>query len=419
MEVSEVRSCRVCGNSDLLPILSLGVQALSGRFPSRDEPDPPGAPLLLVRCNDNRNPGACGLLQLQHSVVPDELYLRNYGYRSGMNLTMKLHLKGIVQRAQEMVDLHADDAVLDIGSNDATLLKSYEMPGLQRIGIDPTGQQFLEHYGRDIQLVSDYFNASNYCSASPNKRAKVITSIAMFYDLESPMSFVRDIKQILHPDGIWVLEQSYMPTMLEMNSFDTVCHEHLEYYALKQLQWMLKRNGLRMLDVEFNSINGGSFRISVCHNDAALRSSQQRIDLAVSNEENLRLDSERPYREFSKRVFSIRDQLHGFLTAEKARGKSIYVYGASTKGNVTLQFCGIDHSVITAAADRNSEKWGRRTPATDIPIISEEEAREAKPDYFLVLPWHFREEFVGREREYLASGGKFIFPLPEMQIVNG
>ena len=418
MKINKIEKCRICGNPDLIPILNLGVQALSGRFPSEDEPNPPKAPLELVKCNDTKSSNACGLLQLKHSVSPEEMYFHNYGYRSGINQTMRLHLKGIVQRVQEIVDLQAGDVVLDIGSNDATLLKYYKTPGLRRIGIDPTGEQFLEYYTEDIKLISDFFNLSNYFSASPDKQAKGITSIAMFYDLPAPMSFVEDIKKVLHPDGIWVLEQSYMPTMLEMNSFDTVCHEHLEYYSLMQIDWMLRKNDLRIFDVEFNDINGGSFRIYVCHNDSSFKSNQKKNNRVFSNEENLKLDSELPYKEFNERVFRIKDDLYNFLTTEKAKGNSIYIYGASTKGNVLLQFCNIDHTLITAAADRNPEKWGRRTPITNIPIISEEEARKAKPDYFLVLPWHFRQEFIEREADFLASGGKFIFPLPKLEIIG-
>jgi hypothetical protein len=239
----------------------------------------------------------------------------------------------------------------------------------------------------------------------------------MFYDLESPMDFVEDVKKILHPDGIWVFEQSYMPTMLKMNSFDTICQEHLEYYSLKQIEWMLRRNDMRIFDVELNDINGGSFRVYACHNNAVYKSNQEKIDKVLSKEEELKLDSEQPYKEFKERVFHIREELHNFLTTEKSKGKSIYVYGASTKGNVLLQFCNIDSTLITAAADRNPDKWGRRTPITNIPIISEEEARKANPDYFLVLPWHFRQEFIEREADFLASGGKFIFPLPKEGIV--
>jgi NDP-4-keto-2,6-dideoxyhexose 3-C-methyltransferase len=417
VKIKAVEQCRICGNSDLILIMQLGVQALSGRFPSQSESDPPRAPLELVRCDNSRNSNFCGLLQLKHTVPPEEMYSYSYGYRSGINQTMRTHLKGIVQRIQEIVDLNPGDVVLDIGSNDATLLKCYEMKGLKKIGIDPTGEQFSEYYTDDIELVSDYFTSSNYLSVSPHRKAKVITSIAMFYDLETPMRFVEDVKQILDPDGIWVFEQSYMPTMLKLNSFDTVCHEHLEYYALKQIDWMLKKNHLRIFDVELNDINGGSFRVYSCHSKSAIKSNQERIESALHSEEKSGLDSQSAYWEFKERVFRIKDELYSFLSAEKAKGRSIYIYGASTKGNVLLQFCNIDSNLITAAADRNPEKWGRRTPATHIPIISEEEARKAKPDYFLVLPWHFRREFIEREKAFLSAGGRFIFPLPEIEII--
>ena len=418
MMIKEIKKCRICGNPDLLLILDLGTQPLSGRFPSEHEPEPPKAPLELVKCNTASNSNACGLLQLKHTVSPEEMYLHTYGYRSGINQTMREHLGNIVRSVQEIVDIKKDDVVVDIGSNDATLLKCYNLSGLRRIGIDPTGKQFLEYYPDDIELVSDFFNSENYSSVSPGQKAKVITSISMFYDLEDPMSFVKDIKEILHPDGIWVMEQSYMPTMLEMNSFDTICHEHLEYYTLKQIDWMMKNNALRILDVEFNDINGGSFRIYVGHENSKLKSNQQKIQDVFRNEEKLKLDAEQPYEEFVNRIFDLKDQLYEFLSDEKEDGKSIYIYGASTKGNTLLQFYNINDSLITAAADRNPEKWGCRKPYTNIPIISEDDARAAKPDYFLVLPWHFRDEFIKREQNYLANGGKMIFPLPHSEVFS-
>lgn len=418
MKIKEIEKCRICGNPDLIPILDLGVQALSGRFPSEGETDPPKAPLELVKCNNTQSFNACGLLQLKHSVPPEQMYLHNYGYRSGVNQTMRMHLKGIVERVREIVKIHKGDVILDIGSNDGTLLRYYETAGLRKIGIDLAGEQFLQYYTEGIELISDYFNSSNYYSVCPKTQAKVITSIAMFYDLETPMNFVKDIKKILHQDGIWVLEQGYMPKMLEKNLFDTICHEHLEYYSLNQIDWMVKSNDLRIFDVEFNSINGGSFRLYVSHKNCAFKSNHRKINQVFSNEEKLKLNFERPYKKFRKRIFRIKDKLYSFLMTEKRKGKSIYIYGASTKGNVLLQFCNIDHTLITAAADRNPEKWGRRTPGTNIPIISEEEARKAKPDYFLVLPWHFREEFIKRETRFLASGGKLIFPLPEIEVIG-
>lgn len=418
MEIKEIKKCRICGNTKLMPILDLGEQALTGRFPSEGEPQPPKAPMELVKCDNTSDSGSCGLLQLKHSVSPEEMYMHTYGYRSGINQTMRDHLKGIVNSVQQIIILNKGDVVLDIGSNDGTLLKFYEASGIKKIGIDPTGSQFLEYYPEDIVLVCDFFNASNYLSVFPDEKAKVVTSISMFYDLEDPMNFAKQVKEILAPNGIWVLEQSYMPLMLEMNSFDTVCHEHLEYYTLKQIEWIMTNSELRVLNVDFNDINGGSFRIYVCHRDSDLKSNEDNLNRIQLKEKNLNLDTIQPYKEFQERVFKIKSELFKYIENQKIKGKSIYIYGASTKGNTLLQFCNIDNTLITAAADRNPEKVGRRTPITNISIISEEEARKAKPDYFLVLPWHFHKEFIEREAEYLATGGKFIFPLPEIKIVD-
>ncbi len=314
--------------------------------------------------------------------------------------------------------LQKNDIVLDIGSNDGTLLKSYSQQDIRKIGIDPGGDQYRRYYPEDIRLVSDFFTASGFNSVFPGEKAKIITSISMFYDLEVPLEFVKNIRQILHKDGIWILEQSYLPTMLAMNSFDTICHEHLEYYTFGQIEWMLKRNQLKPVDIEFNSINGGSFKIYVAHENSVHSSYSDAIKTTIASEKSLKLDTEKPYIDFCERVEKIRNDLKTFLKTEKEKGKKIFVYGASTKGNVLLQYFNIDSSLITAAADRNPEKWGCRTPGTNIPIISEEDARKAKPDYFLVLPWHFKQEFIEREADFLKGGGKFIFPLPETEIIG-
>jgi NDP-4-keto-2,6-dideoxyhexose 3-C-methyltransferase len=417
MQISDIKKCRICGNDQFITVIDLGEQVLSGRFPKAEDPDPPRAPLVLVRCDNSKNPDACGLVQLKHSVPPLEMYTCEYGYRSGINKTMSDHLADVTGKVQKIVRLEKNDIVLDIGSNDGTLLKSYSREDIRRIGIDPGGEQYRKYYPDTIRLVSDFFTAANFRSIFPRGKAKIITSIAMFYDLENPMEFVDNIRQILHKDGVWVLEQSYLPAMLEMNSFDTICHEHLEYYAFNQINWMLRRNNLKAIDIEINNTNGGSFKLCVTHADSALQPNRVALDTVIKTEHDLKLETQRPYRDFCTRVEKIRTDLNTFLQKEKTRGKKIFVYGASTKGNVLLQYFGINSSVITAAADRNPEKWGSRTPGTNIPIISEAEAREQKPDYFLVLPWHFKDEFIGRESQFLKDGGKFIFPLPEIEIV--
>ena len=417
MQINEIEKCRICGNDQFITVLDLGNQALSGRFPKKDEPDSPRAPLVLVKCDTTKNVDACGLVQLKHSVPPDQMYTSDYGYRSGLNKTMTDHLCGLVEKAQKKVTLEKDDIVLDIGSNDGTLLKSYSQAEIQRIGIDPGGEQYRKYYPDDIRLVSDFFTASNFFSVFPGKKAKIITSIAMFYDLEDPMAFIDNIRQILHEDGVWILEQSYLPSMLKMNSFDTICHEHLEYYAFHQIAWMLERSELKAIDIEFNFINGGSFRIYVAHQHSVRKTVSDVVSKVISDETNLYLDTATPYINFCRRVDEIRSKLNILIREEKKKGKKIFVYGASTKGNVLLQYFNIDSTLIDAAADRNPEKWGCKTPGTGISIISEEQARELNPDYFLVLPWHFRQEFIEREAEFIKRGGKFIFPLPDVEII--
>lgn len=418
MEINEIKQCRICGNPHFISILNLRRQTLSGRFPRKEESDPPAAPLELIKCDNFDHPEACGLVQLRHSVSPDELYQKGYGYRSGINQTMRMHLNDVATKAAGFVEFEPGDVILDIGSNDATLLRQYNTPAsVTKLGIDAGGEQYKQYYPENIQLICGYFNAPKYNSVTGNKKAKLITSIAMFYDLEHPLEFVKDIHDILHPEGIWVMEQSYLPKMLSTNSFDTICHEHLEYYDLHQIDWMMKKQGMRIVDVEFNDINGGSFKVSVCHEESKILSNTENINSCLADEQNNTAQRCQPYIAFKNRVDAIKKQLITFLESEKRKGKTIYIYGASTKGNVLLQYFDLDTSLITAAADRNPSKWGCRTPKTNIPIISEEDARKQKPDYFLVLPWHFKDEFIEREKEFLTGGGHFIFPLPNVEIV--
>jgi NDP-4-keto-2,6-dideoxyhexose 3-C-methyltransferase len=408
---SAIQACRMCGCADLRIVIDLGEQVLTGCFPAAGEPTPPKAPLLLVRCFE------CGLVQLKHSVRPDQMFGENYGYRSGINFTMRDHLTKIAVAAAARVRLRADDVVLDIGCNDGTLLNAYEVGGIRRIGLDPIANTFRSMYPGQLEVEAELFTKKAFRKISPSKDAKIITSISMFYDLEDPASFVADISRVLDPDGVWILEQSYLPMMLEQTSFDTICHEHLEYYALAQIKYVLDRHNMRILDVNLNQINGGSFQIWVCHQEAAYQTSTERVARIFADEQLLGLDGEGTFDAFRRRVDSIKHELRDLLVREATSGKKIYIYGASTKGNVILQYLGLDTKVIVACADRNPIKWGRRTPGTDIPIVSEEQARSSA-DYFLVLPWHFKEEFLAREVEFLKRGGKLIFPLPRVEVVG-
>jgi NDP-4-keto-2,6-dideoxyhexose 3-C-methyltransferase len=403
-----IASCRICHGVDLPVAIDLGDQALTGRFPQPDEPDPPYAPLVLVRCT------ACGLVQLRHSVDAGEMFGDSYGYRSGINAKMRDHLAGIAAQIARRACLQPGQAVLDIGCNDGALLHSYDKR-LARFGIDPVAELFRRDYDPTVTVHTGFFSAQAFRALSGRKQTRAITSISVFYDLEDPGAFVAEIVAVLAPDGIWVLEQSYLPSMIEQNSFDTICHEHLEYYCLAQIDLLARKHGLRIFDVTLNSINGGSFQVWVCHERADYPENKAVLDELFARERSFGLMTEVPYAAFRKRVKDIGERLQAFIRAETASGKRIYVYGASTKGNVLLQHLRLDRSLIEACADRNPVKWGRRTPGTGIPIVSEEEAR-GKADYFLVLPWHFKEEFLAREAEFRAKGGKFIFPLPEIEV---
>lgn len=407
----EISECRICKSKKLDALLDLGFQALGGRFPRAGEADPEAAPLVLARCCD------CGLVQLRHTVSPGELYTYGYGYRSGTNATMRAHLTKLSQWVQERCALNAGDVVVDIGCNDGTLLKSYSVPGLQRVGIDAIAGKFRDQYPPDIRLHEGFFSKCDYAAACGDAKAKVITSISMFYDLEEPGEFVEAIAAALADDGVWVLEQSYLPTMLETNAYDTICHEHLEYYALRQIEWLANAHGLRVFDVELNACNGGSFRLAVCHENAPYDDRLGHVQAMRSREAALNLDTSAPYEAFKSRIENLRNALMSFVHQEREAGKTFYLYGASTKGNTLLQYCGLDDNTVVAAAERNVEKFGCRTPGSGIPIISEEQARSAKPDYFLVLPWHFRDEFLVRESEFRKAGGKLVFPLPQLEVL--
>lgn len=411
MSYREIVKCRVGKSDHLVSVLDLGSQALTGVFPSTAKEKVTKGPLELVWCPDS------GLLQLKHTYNSSEMYGDNYGYRSGLNQSMVDHLSNKVTHLERTYPLNTGDVVVDIGSNDCTTLKAYSAPSIRRIGIDPTGKKFVQYYPADVTLVPDFFSAKAYQSVE-SKKARIVTSIAMFYDLDAPIEFANQIESILADDGIWHFEQSYMPSMLRMNAYDTICHEHLQYYSLSVVKNILDQSGLRLVDVVMNAVNGGSFAVtSTKVSNKTVKTNQAVIDWLLEQEDRMGLNTPRPYREFEERVFRHRDDLTRLIRSLNADGKKVLGYGASTKGNVVLQFCGLTANDIPAIAEVNPEKFGHVTPGSHIPIISEAEAKNINPDYFLVLPWHFKEGILRREKEYLASGGRFIFPFPEIEIV--
>lgn len=413
----EIEKCRICGNKNLETVVDLGMQKLTGVFPLPDQEVDEG-PLELVKCVPGKEgEDVCGLVQLKHSFSGEEMYGDNYGYRSGLNRSMVEHLTSITNEIKSRIDIQEDDLIVDIGSNDCTLLKSYAIEGADYVGMDPTGAKFSSFYPDYVELYPDFFSADNIIKIRSDKKAKVVTSIAMFYDLEDPISFAKDVESVLDDEGIWVLEQSYFPLMIEANAYDTICQEHFEFYSLKQINWIMTSAGLRIIDVVTNDINGGSFRLTVVKEGSSHIASESVLSMQKYEEEN-EIDSLEIFDGFRKGIEESKEDLLKFLSEAKKNDKKVYGYGASTKGNVLLQYCGITPDDFIAIAEVNEDKFGHFTPGTNIPIISEEEAKSNNPDYFVVLPWHFKDNILEREAEYCKdSNCKFVFPLPKFEIV--
>lgn len=409
----EKRECRVCGSPKLLPILDLGTLRISA-FPAPGEEDAPAAPLDLVLCG-----GECGCLQLRHTTNPDLMY-RTYWYRSGTNQTMRNALADICRAVERVAKPKAGDLVVDIGANDGTLLSSYPMgKSLRRVGFEPSNisQEARRHEG--VEIINDYFRSGAPGFDGLRGKARAVTSIAMFYDLDDPHSFVKDVDALLAPDGLWIIQIAYLPSMLVKNAFDGICHEHLEYYSLRSVGHLLGMHGFEVFDAELIDINEGSIRLYVRRKGAGPGEAgpSERLRSLLRTEDDLGLATSAPYEAFGKEVERIKEETVAFIRKAKREGKLVHGYGASTKGNTTLQYFGLGPEDVRAIWERQPQKWGRTTTGTRIPIVSEEEGRAAKPDYLLMLPWHFAEEFLQREADYQKKGGKFIIPLPEFRVV--
>ena len=409
---SEISNCRICSGKYFETVMDLGDQALTGVFPKSEDEGVTSGPVELIRCSSE---GGCGLVQLRQSYDLAQMYGMNYGYSSGLNASMVEHLKSKVEKIIDMGVLKADDLIIDVGSNDATTLKAYPESTYKLVGIDPTGVKFSEYYPENIKLVPEFFSAEAVAKATQGEKAKVITSFSMFYDLEDPVAFAMEVAGALHDEGIWVFEQSYLPAMLRTNSFDTICHEHLDFYALRQIEWILEKAGLKVLDVEFNDVNGGSFSVVASKKASSLPQKRDVIDAILSDERDLALDTSKPYEEFCNRAEMAKRDFYKFLEDARAEGKTIAGLGASTKGNVLLQHFNLSREEISCIGEVNSDKVGCFTPATHIPLVDEKELLETNPDYLVIFPWHFKNFFLSLPH---LSGRSLVFPLPYLHIVE-
>lgn len=412
------KKCRISGEK-LTPLFSLDALFVSDFLEKDQFPKYEPIPLEMTLAKKS------GLVQLVHSAPADIMY-RKYWYKSGTNATMTNELQGIIEHAQTLMRPKAGSIFVDIGCNDGTLFR-FVKPEMIRIGFDPNDFS-AESSVHASQIVNDYFTYKQYRATKWGaQKATIITSIAMFYDLEDPHAFVEDIRKTLDRDGLWILQMSYLPLMLDQLAFDNICHEHLEYYSLHALQYLLNAHDLAVVDCELNDVNGGSFRVSIRHKNADPAKfgaapyrdvAAMRVRSTLALEKELKLSDPKTYQTFFKKITSLKKQTVAFIKAERAKGKVIWGYGASTKGNTLLQWFGLDNTMIDAIAERSPAKFGLKTVGTNIPIASEEEMRKAKPDYLLVLPWHFISEFISRETEFLQNGGKFIVPCPSFEVIG-
>ena len=385
-------NCRLCKKTTLVDVIDLKQQVITSRFPVLGDNSTPKTTIVLVQCAD------CGLVQLKHTVKNSELYEYEYGYRSGISNTMRSHLAQYNESLRLLSNVKEGDSVLDIGSNDSTFLRFYPS-NIRRVGIDPTGKQFVAYYKDDVELVPTYFTKEAVRDALGSSiKFKCVSSISMFYDLPDPVQFAKDIYDVLDDEGVWTLEQSYILTMLKRNSIDTICHEHLEYYAIRQIREILQRANFKIISIELNECNGGSMRV-------------------FKDEAEYGVNEVSCYKDFENRCKRESDVLVGFIDAMNACGSETWIYGASTKGNCLLQYADIGPSRVKYAVERNLAKVGKMT-STGIEIISEDTMRSAPPAFLLVLPWHFRDEIIQREDAFLSAGGQLIFPFPHFEIVS-
>ena len=405
----KIKNCRNCNHNHLIHLFSLGKMSFTGKFPKSFLYNVPKAQLNLLMCK------RCKLVQLDRNFSIKYLYGKDYGYRTGINQTMTDHVKKTVKIGTSMVNLKAKDHVLDIASNDATLLNFYNK-NIVTVGIDPLVNKYKKHYKKINYQISDFFHVSEIKKLELKKKFKIISALSVFYDLRDPNKFLRHVKELLDEKGIFILEHADLYMIIKNKIFDTICHEHLGFFSSKVIIEMIRNTGLKVFHHEYNDINGGSSRYYICHKSAHYKVKDS-IKKVLLNEKKVGLHSKKIFTNFFNDILNQRIKLKKIIKNIKNKKQTIHGYGASTKGNVLLQFYNINNKDVSYIADRNPLKYNLYTPGTKIKIISESKSRKLRPDYYLVLPWHFKKEILLREKIVKKNGTKFIFPLPKVSII--
>tara|TARA_B100000035_G_C21020620_1_gene563925 strand:- start:910 stop:2127 length:1218 start_codon:yes stop_codon:yes gene_type:complete len=404
----KISKCRICKKKKIKKLFSFGNLCFTGKFPSVNQ-EIKKEPITLVICKN------CNLVQLGNNFDLKYLYGPDYGYRTGINKTMLDHVKQVVINLSKKVRLKKRDLVLDIASNDGSLLNFYKK-GIKTFGIDPILLKYRLNYKKINYKVADFFSAKKIINKT-KKKFKIITALSVFYDSEDPNIFIRDVKKILSKNGVFLLEFADLASIIKYKMFDTICHEHLEYYSSKVIINLCEENNLRVFDININDINGASKQYYICHDKSKFKSNSRKINKILQFEKKLKLTKESTFKKFFKIIKKSKVELNNFLRKAKKLRKKIHGYGASTKGNVLLQYYNINNKTVELIAERNKNKYNLYTPGSKIKIVSESLSRSYNPDYYLVLPWHFKKEILEREKEIRNKGTKFIFPLPKLTIV--
>jgi len=405
----KIKHCRNCKNTELFDLFSLGKISFTGKFPNTIRQNVPKAYLNVLMCKK------CKLVQLDRNFDLNYLYGKSYGYRTGINKTMTDHIKKIVRKCSALVKLKSKQYVLDIGSNDATLLNFYPND-IIKVGVDPLVNKYKKFYKKINYKISNFFKIKDIEKIKIKKKFKIISALSVFYDLRDPNKFIKEIKKILDDKGVFVLEHVDLYYIIKNNIFDTICHEHLVFYSSKIIIEMMKNNGLKVFNHEYNEINGGSSRYYICHSKTNFKVSKN-IKKVLLRENLQGIELKKTYKLFFTKILNEKIKLIKLIKKIKNEEQDIHGYGASTKGNVLLQFYNINNKVVNYIADRNPLKWNSFTPGTKIKIISESQSRKIKPHFYLVLPWHFKNEILIREKNIRKKGTKFIFPLPKVRVV--
>jgi len=409
--IKEIDKCRICGNTELVPVLDIGEHTISAVFPKTKDEKVICGPLRLVRCKGDKK-NTCGLVQLKHIFDPMDVFGCNYGYRSKLNRPAVSHLYDIVSKIYETIDIKNRDIIVDLGSNDGTMLGAYKTNGNILVGIDPIGKRLKENYPTGSVIIPEYFSEKGFINHFGNKKAKVITSISMFSNINNPMETAQQIYNILADDGIWVLEDNSIMDMIFSNSYDNVCHEHTVYYSISQINWIANKIGFKIIDVTESKASGGCFLITLSKKNG------NGMDLSkLLNYFERHLYSDKIYRDFECNVITQRKILVDLIVNKiNDKGKIVIGYGASSRGNTILQYCNFTEKDIPFIVEINEEKIGSFMPQTLIPIISEKEVENINPDYFLILPWYFKDNIIEKEKK---SGRGLIIPLPIVSVIGG